>query len=106
MVVTFHPSLSGLNNTIKKLLPLLYTDDRVKNVFSAKPFISFRSVRNLKAQLVRAKVYPLDRVKGLDGCGARNCKTCLNVQKTNTFKSMRPEKPSTLTTDWVAGTSV
>ena len=29
----------------------------------------------------------MDRVKGSDGCGASNCKTCLNVQKTNTFKS-------------------
>ena len=37
-------------------------NDEVKKVFSPKPMISFRSARKLSSYLVRAKLYPIDRV--------------------------------------------
>ena len=37
----------------------LYQDEEVKQVFNPAPFVSFRSVRNLRIHLVTAKVYPV-----------------------------------------------
>ena len=46
---------------------LLYLDSEDKTVFSPEPFVAFKTGRNLKSYLVRAKVRPLVR-------GVRNAK--------------------------------
>ena len=62
LVVTYYPSLNCLSKIIRDNLYLLYMNDEVKKVFSPKPMISFRSARKLSSYLVRAKLYPIDRV--------------------------------------------
>ena len=86
-VVTFHPGLNSLSYILKKHLHLLYGDSRVKVIFTPAPFVSYRSGYSVKNHLVRAKVYPLERVTGSLKCGKSRCKVCENVEETNVFQS-------------------
>ena len=49
--------------------------------------VSFRSPCKISSYLVRAKLYPLDRVVGSMKCGNKRCEVCVNVSETNTFIS-------------------
>ena len=77
LVTTYHPRLKDLSSLIKKNLQYLYADQKVENVFTPAPFVSFRSVRNFKSFLVRSKVYPLDRKVGSEKCNGERCLVCL-----------------------------
>ena len=89
LVVNFNPCLSNLSAVLNKLLPVLYTDREVKKVFTPKPFVSFRSLINLKGNLVRSKVYPLERDMGSRHCGESRCKVCNNIVVTRSFSSSK-----------------
>ena len=56
-------------------------DNEVKRVFTPKPMISFRSARKLSSYLVRAKLYPTERIVG------KRCEVYINFNKTSTFTS-------------------
>ena len=62
-------------------------NEDVKNVFTPAPMISFRSARKLSSYLVRAKLYPLERIVGWVRCKGKLCQTCYNVKETETFTS-------------------
>ena len=49
--------------------------------------ISFRSARKLSNSLVRAKMYPIERIAGSKNCGSKCCEVCINVKETSTFTS-------------------
>ena len=51
------------------------------------PMVTFRSSRKLSSYLVRAKLYPLERVTGSCKCHGKRCAVCLNVNETSTFTS-------------------
>ena len=51
-----------MKKVIDKYLNLLYMNNEVKRVFTPKPMISFRSARKLSSYLVRAKLYPNERI--------------------------------------------
>ena len=51
-VVTYHPFLNSLYGVIRKNLYLLNMDQKVKEVFSSQPMLSFRSARKLSSYLV------------------------------------------------------
>ena len=87
MVATYHPLLKSLSKIISKNLHLLYMDDEVKRVFTPGPMISFRSSRKLSSYLVRAKLYPTERVVRSFKCSKPRCLVCVNVTETNTFSS-------------------
>ena len=87
LVATYHPLLKSLSKIISKNLHLLYMDDEVKRVFTPGPMISFRSSRKLRSYLVRAKLYPTERVVGSFKCNKPRCLVCVNVTETNTFSS-------------------
>ena len=57
-VLTYHPLLKSMGHIINKNLCLLNMNEEVKNVFTPKPMISFRSARKLSSYLVRAKLCP------------------------------------------------
>ena len=63
-VVTFHPLLKSLGSILNKNYYLLQMNDKVKNVFSLRPMVSFRNARKLISYLVRAKLYPVERKVG------------------------------------------
>ena len=62
-------------------------DNEVKRVFTPKPMISFRSARKLSSYLVRAKLYPTERIVGSYKCGGKRCEVYINFNKTSTFTS-------------------
>ena len=92
LVTTYHPRLKDLSSLIKKNLQYLYADQEVNKVFTPAPFVSFRSVRNLKSVLLRSKVYPLDRKVSSEKWNVKRCLVCLNVAGTDTFESFQTKK--------------
>ena len=76
-----------MGHIINKNFYLLNINEEVKNVFTSKPMISFCSARNLSSYLVRAKLYPVERVKGSLKCSSSRCEVCLNVNEASTFTS-------------------
>ena len=48
--------------------------------------VLFRSPSKTSSYLVRAKLYPLDRVIGSTNCGKKRCEVCVNVTG-KTYKS-------------------
>ena len=69
LVVTYHPLLKSLSKIISKnCLHLLYKDEEVKRVFTPGTMISFRSPKKVSSYLVRAKLYPTERVVGSFKC--------------------------------------
>ena len=60
---------------------------RSEKGFSTKPMISFRSARKLSNYLVRAKMYPINRIVGSKNCGSKRCEVCVNVNERSTFTS-------------------
>ena len=46
--VTYHPHLKNISTIIKKHIKHLYANPEVGSVFTLLPFVSFRSVRNLR----------------------------------------------------------
>ena len=62
-------------------------------MFNSAPFVSFRSVRILRSQLVRAKVYPVEeRLAGSRKCNKNRWKKKKNVIETETFQSFVDKK--------------
>ena len=53
-VVTYHPHLKNISKIIKKHANYLQIDPEVRSLFTPLPFVSFRSVRNLRSHLVRS----------------------------------------------------
>ena len=62
-------------------------DKEVKKIFTPKPMISFCSARKLSNYLLRAKMYPIERIVGSKNCGSKRCEVCINVNETSTFTS-------------------
>ena len=54
---------------------ILYLDTEARKVFTPEAFIAFRTGRNLKNYLVRAKVPPLVKQKGYKKCNKPRCFT-------------------------------
>ena len=92
LVVTYNPNFKNLRILIRKNLQFLYAGPETKRVFTPAPFVSFRSVRNLKSFLVRAKVYPLERKVGSAKCNGKRCQVCLNINETDTFESYQTKQ--------------
>ena len=63
-VVTYHPLLSKLFSIIHSNLYLLYMNQKVKNVFTPGPTVSYRSARKISSYLVTAELYHLERKVG------------------------------------------
>ena len=62
-------------------------DKEVKILFTPGPMVSFRSSRKLSSYLVRAELYPTERVVGSFKCNKPRRLVCVNVTETNTFTS-------------------
>ena len=61
--------------------------NKCKEVFMPGPMVTFRSSGKLSSYLVRAKLYPLERVTGSCKCHGKRCEVCLNVNQTSSFTS-------------------
>ena len=87
LVVNFHPVLSGIGKVVNSLWPILHASDDMKRVFGEKPIVSFRRPRNLKDELVRAKLKD-ERVisVGMKKCGKSRYKVCGFVEEGGDFE--------------------
>jgi hypothetical protein len=54
--------------------------------------MAFKTGRNLKSYLVRAKVPPLVREKGCKKCKKARCLTCNNIRETDSFECLTDGK--------------
>ena len=86
-VVTYHPLLKQLKGIFRRNLYLLNMNVEVKQTFTPVPMVSYRSSRKLSSYLIRAKLYPIERIVGSKGCGKKCCEVCVNVCETDTFTS-------------------
>ena len=66
----YNPAFKNLSQVIRKNLQLLYADEQVKK---PAPFVSFRSMRNLKSYLVRSKIRPRERKVGSEKRKSKRC---------------------------------
>ena len=62
-------------------------NDEVKDTFTPRPVVSFRTSQKLSSSLVRAKLHPLERNAGSRKCSKKRCEVCENVQNSDTFRS-------------------
>ena len=75
--VQYHPGLPDINGTLKKILPILYTSERMSMVFSRPPVVSFSQPKNLSQQLCRAKLQePQKEAIQIKPCQGNRCQLC------------------------------
>ena len=60
---------------------------KYKRYVSPRPMVSFGSICKISSYVVRAKLYPLDRVVGSTKCVKKRREVCMNVSETSTFTS-------------------
>ena len=77
-VATYHPLLKSYQSLINKYLNILYLDENAEEIFMPGPMVTFRSSGKLSSYLVRAKLYPLERVTGSCKCHGKRCAMCLS----------------------------
>ena len=90
MVVNFHLALSKINSIIDSLWPLLQAWENIKKEFGEKPIVAYRRPRNLKDELVKARVKRLgeeDCIRDLRKRGKTRCQICRYVGEEDTFGS-------------------
>ena len=91
MVLTYHPSLNKLYGILKENSKLLLVDEKHKEVFQSKIFLSFRQAKSLKDELVRAKLPSFDEpplAKGTYRCnGRKSCQICNVITEGDSFES-------------------
>ena len=87
LVVNFHPALSGIGKVVNLLRPILHASEDMKRVFGEKPIVSFRTPKNLKDELVRAKLKD-ERVISIrmKKCGKSRCKVCGFMEEGRDFE--------------------
>ena len=78
-VVTCHLLLKQLEGILNRNHYLLNMDAEVKQAFTLGLMVSYRSSKKLSSYLVRAKLYPIDRIVGSKGCGKKKCEVCVNM---------------------------
>ena len=56
-------------------------NEETKKVFLPRPMVLFRCPRKISSCLVRARLYPLDRVVGSITCGKKMCEVCMSLKR-------------------------
>ena len=91
LVLTYHPALNKVYEILKENSKLILVDDEHKEVFQNKIFLSFRRAKNLKDQLVRAKLPSVGEpplAKGTYRCnGRKSCQICNVITEGDSFEN-------------------
>ena len=87
LVIKFHPKFKLIGQLLNKHLHILHMNQENKNFFTPGPIATFCSEPKLSSYLVRAKLYPIERIVGLHKCKGKRCEVCLIVQGTSCFSS-------------------
>ncbi|XP_052708956.1 uncharacterized protein LOC128183834 [Crassostrea angulata] len=87
LVTTYHPALKTLNSILRNNLPILYTNERMADLFNDPPMAAFKRPRNLKDMVVRARLdNPLPN-GGFKTCSDARCLLCKHSTNADSFKS-------------------
>ena len=91
LVLTYHPALNKVYDILRDSSNVLLFDQKHKELFQNKVFSSFRRAKNLKDQLVRAKLPEVDggslSVRGCYKCnGRKSCQICGLIQEGDSFQ--------------------
>ena len=65
--------------------------DQETKVYTPRPMATFCSARKLNGYLVRAKLYPIERIFGLQKCKGKRYEVCFTVQETCFSSSLTEE---------------
>ena len=60
-------------------------NEELKHLFIPGPVVSFRSSRKISSYLVRAKLYPVERLVGSFNCKRPRYQICIYVNQTDGF---------------------
>ena len=91
--IVYHPSYKHLTRILRKLHVILTFDNDHQRVFEDVPLVGFRRGKSLKDILVRAKVPPLEGIKGKsESCSGKRCGVCPYIQNTSEFTSKEGKK--------------
>ena len=71
-VNTYNPKVKELGRLIRELLPFSYRDEEVQKAFSPPP-------RKIKDDIVRSKLYPVERKVGWQWYGNYRCHGCKSI---------------------------
>ena len=87
-IVQYHPGLPDIKGTLKKLLPILFTSERLSMVFSLPPVVSFTQPKNLSQQLCRVKFQEHQKeVIQSKPCQGNRCQLCTAFVSVNCVTS-------------------
>ena len=77
-VLNYHPMLLNVHHVLKELQAIVNMLANVlKAILPKAPLLSFRRPKNLRDELVRAKLKPVEEVaRGMFICGNKKCKIC------------------------------
>ena len=99
LVLTYHPAFFKVHKILRNCSNTLFVDDKHRNLFQNKMFISFRRAKNLKDTLVRAKLRPSGEEqveKGTFRCnGRKSCQICPIVVEGDTFGNFNESRSFT-----------
>ena len=84
----------SFQSLINKHSNSLYLDENPKEDCMPGPMVTFCSSRKLISYLVRAKLYPLERMTCSCKCHGKRCAVCLNVNEMSTFISSVTDETS------------
>ena len=77
LILDYHPALLDVLRILRELQPFTDMSPLLKRVLPEVPMVSFRIPKNLKDNLVMAKIHPLkEKVKGMFCCGKARRKVC------------------------------
>ena len=101
LVLTYHPALNKVYDILRESSNVLLVDQKHKELFQNKVFLSFRRAKNLKDQLVRAKLpVSVDESMSVKGCykcnGRKSCQICGLIQEGDSFQNSDENRSFTI----------
>ena len=101
LVLTYHPTLNKVYDILRESSNVLLVDQKHKELFQNKVFLSFRRAKNLKDQLVRAKLpVSVDESLSVKGCykcnGRKSCQICGLIQEGDSFQNSDENRSFTI----------
>ena len=73
LILNFHPGFSEVKSIIDSLWPILNASEDRKKVSGKRPMVTYRRPRNIKDELVRAKLKGENNESRGMKCGKRGC---------------------------------
>ena len=108
LAITYHPALPAVSNILTKHWKTLTRDQKMRDIFPKPPMVAYRQPKNLKKQLVHAKVQGTTRpqriIPGMKRC-KKSCKICSYITQTKETISTQTNEKFPITGDFSCQTA-